>query len=417
MRLELTDKLVLGFAAVVALCVALPPLLESFGVPGWGALSLALLLSAGLGWLLSSQIARNIRMLRECTDRISKGDLTAHVGAVAGTRFPDETVDLARSVQGMLESLSALVGYIQRAADQVEGSSSDLSQCSQGVTISNQELSEAMEAVATGAVKQQAGVGHAVARIHEIADAIQCDVESAREASRFAGEASQRATAGVDASRLTVGKMQSLFERVDQAARLMVQFEQKIRFVHRITEMITSVAEKTHLLSLNASIEAARAGDAGRGFSAVAEEIRKLADSAGGQAEQIDDLVRQLEEESSRISEVMAAMGEGVRGGREDLDGVLRSLELIQTAVHAVSERSDSILHQADGQVEDAKKMVSDIQEIAEVTSENVRATDGMRGSLGAQTDGLQNMVNQVARLLEISAELASVAGKFRTQQ
>jgi methyl-accepting chemotaxis protein len=90
------------------------------------------------------------------------------------------------------------------------------------------------------------------ARIHEIADSLRANADAARRASALTSEASQRATAGVDVSRLSQAKMQSLFERIEQAGHRVESFEGKIHSVHRVTEMISSVVEKTHLLSLNA---------------------------------------------------------------------------------------------------------------------------------------------------------------------
>ena len=132
-----------------------------------------------------------------------------------------------------------------------------------------------------GAAQQQKDVEQIRGRIHEIAESLRTNAEAARRASALTSEASQRTIAGVDVSRTSQATMQSLFEKIEQAGHRVESFEHKIHSVHRVTEMITSVVEKTHLLSLNASIEAARAGDAGRGFSVVAEEIRKLAESAG----------------------------------------------------------------------------------------------------------------------------------------
>ena len=416
MRLELTHKLVLAFALVAGVSIAMPPLLELLGVAGWLARSFALVAAALAGWLGAHQLARNFDALRRCTDLISRGDLTASVELDGARYFPDETLDLARSVGGMLENLRDLVEHIQRAADQVASCSHELSGSSHDVCTTNQRFADSMRSVASGTVKQQEDVGHAVARMHEIAEALKANADAARAAFGFSSDANRRATAGADVSRLTVLKMQSLFEKIDQAGGLVVRFEEKIRFVHRITEMITSVADKTHTLSLNASIEAARAGDAGRGFSVVAEEIRKLAQSAGGQAEQIEDLIGQLEEESGRIAGVMRGMGDDVTEGRRALDRILDALEQIQAAVQEVSQRSEAIFHQADGQAGAAEGMVRDVERIAAVATGNAKASDDMQQVLGEQSARLDEVLQQAERMHEMSGELDEVARRFRTR-
>jgi len=416
LRLELTHKLMLAFAVVAGVSIGVPPLVEELGVPGWMARTFAIVCAVVAGFACSRQFARNFGALRDCTDRISRGDLTATVDLAAGRRFPDETVDLARSVRSMLQSLCELVEHIQRAAGQVSESSRDLSVFSRELQRTNRECDQTMEAVAAGTERQQEDVHHSVERMHEIAGAVKTNADAARAAFRFSSEANQRASAGAEVSRMAVAKMQSLFEKIEAAGVRVVKFEEKIRFVHRITEMITSVADKTHTLSLNASIEAARAGDAGRGFSVVADEIRKLAESAGGQAEQIEDLIRQLEDESARISEVMQSMGGDVTKGRQDLDSILASLEQIQSAVQEVQQRSEAIFHQADGQVGAAERMVHDVESVASVATENAKATDGMKRALGEQSGRMQELVEQASRLSDMASELGLVARKFRTR-
>jgi len=406
----------MGFVGVAVLSMALPHVLERLGAAAWPAMFGALALSALAGWAFAQRVTRNIRRLRSCTDRISKGDLTADVELETGRFAPDETVDLARSVDGMLQNLRELVEHIQNAADQVAHSSRDLSLSSHGIKTTNLEIAATMETVAEGAGAQQDGVQRMVQRGHSVSEALGESAHAARESSVFAAEANERTTAGVEASRLTIEKTQRLFEKADAASRLVVEFESKIQFVHRITEMITSVADKTHLLSLNASIEAARAGDAGRGFSAVAEEVRKLAESAGEQAEQIDGLIRELKEQSRGISQVMSGMGEEVRCGREDLDRIVSSLEHTQSAVAEVSKRSETIAYNVEQQAGAAAEIAEAIDGVADVATQNVSATDEMSGALSIQTDSMDQMVSHAAALSEMSAQLGDVARRFRTR-
>ena len=416
MRFDLSQKLVLGFTMAIAIGAGITPALHLLGAPGWGAFFVAMLLGVGLGWIYAGQITANFRTLRSCTERISRGDLTAEIDIENGRRFPDETVDLARSVDVMLQKLRELADHIQRAADDVAQSSRDVATSSQSVNSTSHALGASMEGVSSGAAQQQKDVEQIRTRIHEIADSLRANADAARRASALTSEASQRATAGVDVSRLSQAKMQSLFERIEQAGHRVESFEGKIHSVHRVTEMISSVVEKTHLLSLNASIEAARAGDAGRGFSVVAEEIRKLAESAGSSAEQIEDLIRELEEESKRIAQTTLAMRDDVRGGRQDLEAIFAALEKVQGAVGEASQRAEDIFQKAGSQAADSERMVSDIERVAAVVSQNAKAMSEMRGGLSAQTRTMEQMVREAARLSDMSVQLGEVARRFRTR-
>jgi len=413
LRLELTYKLVFAFAIVAAVSVGVPPVLELRGVPVAMARGFAMLCAVLAAVVYSRHLTRNFQALRSYTDRISRGDLTTDVELRSGRSFPDETVDLARSIQSMLESLRELVEHIQRTSESVAVSSSELSQSAGRLQQTNRAVARTMKIVSSGTNRQQEDVQQSVARTHEIAGATRNSAESARAAFGLSTDASHRATAGADASRGTVSKLQNLFEKIDEASRVAVQFEEKIRFIHRIAEMITTIADKTHTLSLNASIEAARAGDAGRGFSVVAEEIRKLAENSSAQAEQIEDLIQQLEDMSGRICGAMRAMEDEVNEGRGDLDRILRSLEQVQGAVREVQDRSESIFHQSDAQVGQTERMVQDAESIATVATENAKATDQMQRTLGEQIQRMEEMAEHASRLADLSNELGQVVRRF----
>ena len=133
-------------------------------------------------------------------------------------------------------------------------------------------------------------------------------------------------------------------------------------------------------------------------------------------ASQIDTLIGELEEGSSRISSVTLAMGDEVRGGREDLDQILHTLEQVQSAVEEVSSRSEEVFDQAGRRAGDAESLERDVEKIAaEVTSVS-KLADQVRDALAGQAVTLDEMAEQAARLSSMSDELDVVARRFQTR-
>ncbi len=338
MRLELWHKLAVVSLLAAAVAAALPALLERFGLTMPTAVLLSGLSVGTLGGVLGRLLTRG-SVLRLVT-RVREG-----------------------------------AGQLERAADDLSHSIADL--CG-----AQKEISSGLESIAEGVTRRQADVEGASQRNLSIVEAIHSSAEAARGAFRFVEESSARASTGVEVARDTTAKMRTLVKQVEHAENLINRFDKKIRSARHITEMITSVAEKTHLLSLNASIEAARAGEAGRGFSVVADEIRRLAESAGSSTKQIVQLIRQVDEEATAISDSIRELGLGVGEGRDQLDRIVQSLDQVKTATEEAKRRSEGIFDRVDEQVGGAEHVVVEIQRVASIAAKSVGSTEALRADL-----------------------------------
>jgi methyl-accepting chemotaxis protein len=273
-----------------------------------------------------------------------------------------------------------------------------------------------MEGVASGAVRQAADVGGIADRAREMSVALRGSADQAQEASATAAEVYRRATGGVSVSRRSAGKLNQLFNAVERTAQLTSDFDERIRTAHRVHEVLFGVGEKAHLLSLNASIEAARAGDAGRGFGVVAEEIRKLAESATSAADEIEHLAAAFDAEARRIADATRQMGATVGESRDDVDELFRAFEQVQYGVEEASKRAESISRQTRSQSEAAEQLLGGVEGVTALVADGARHADEMRRNLTSQAQAMEQMVAQASRLAEMSVQLERVARRFRTR-
>jgi methyl-accepting chemotaxis protein len=416
-RIALTHKFVVGSIVVSAAVVCFPSLLAATGlrVAPWITPFVALGVGASIGFLLTRELGGQFRSLQRAAERIRKGDLAVAVVTTAEPTFPDETHDLAQSIQSMADGLRELVVHVQGTAARVSTAASEVSRSAQTVGGHTGEIGSTVADLVASVKEQQRLLHDAHRLIHEVAATIASNADDAREAFGFAAEANQKANSSVDVTRLAVEKMRTVFERIEKAVGQVFDLEAKTQHVHQITEVITSVASSTNLLSLNASIEAARAGEAGRGFAVVADEIRKLAESAGRRAEEIAKLIHEIQSDTAEVADEMRMSSTVISEGREDIDMIAASLESIRSTVMDAQVRAEGIFRGADAHTVEVDRMVRSMDEISEAGTRKAAAIDRVVETSRLQSISTAEVIESSGSLTELSAELAQVLSHFRT--
>ena len=409
-RLSLTARFVIGSLIVAAATSLLPDLARHFGIgfSTWGSLFVALGVGGGIGFSLSRMLGSKFDELRSATERIREGDLRVDLETGAGGHFSDEVDDLAESLFGMLEQLRLFVSRVQGAATSVSDSSAGLEGAFDRLKRDSDEMASTATEVSGGVDQEQELLGQASHRMAQVSSEIDLNAGRAREAFGFAAEANQKAGTGVEVARLAIEKMKAVFERAESTSEKVFELEEKTRHVHQITEIITSVAHRTNLLSLNASIEAARAGEAGRGFSVVADEIRKLSENAGRSADEITQLMHEIQGDTAMVADEMRQSSVVIAEGREDINTIAGALAQISMAVSEAATRSEEIFHGADSHSLNAESMVAAIEEIAKVAAGNGKSVLELADTMRGQQQTLDEISTSAGAVRRLADELES---------
>ncbi|PWK05051.1 methyl-accepting chemotaxis protein [Tumebacillus permanentifrigoris] len=341
---------------------------------------------------------RPLRQITAITKRVADGDLTVDS---LPSRRKDEFGILGNSVNEMVLNLRGLLSKVNETAEQVASSSQELSATTDNTAEATEQITSNIQQVAIGAESQVQSASKAANAMEEMSTGIERIAETAVTVAETSLEAAREAEVGDIAVQKAVRQMDTILGSVNTTATGVKQLETRSLEIGQIVQVITGIAAQTNLLALNAAIEASRAGEHGRGFAVVADEVRKLAEQSGISAGQISELIRSIQDETTKAVQSM--------------DGVIKE---VQSGTHAVSEAGDAFKRILDAdrlvadQIQDvsasAQEMSANTQQVAEKVAQMMQIAQQSADS--AQTVAATSE-EQLASIEEIAASSVSLAG------
>jgi methyl-accepting chemotaxis protein len=355
----------------------------------------------------------------------------------------------AHKLFGASHDLAVNAGTISEASEKISGA---IDHVAQGASQQSQNSSEAVEQVKTisEAVNKVGEIAHTqaisvsemAAGIGELVETINKVNENGETISKVAEETSEVATKGKDAVIETVAGMNRIKDTVTDTAYKIQELGAKSAQIGEIIGVIDDIAEQTNLLALNAAIEAARAGEHGKGFAVVADEVRKLAERSARATGEIADLIKGIQDETQEAVEAMDKGTAEVESGSKLAEHAGEAIEGIMNAINEVAEqlKHSTMLYQKMDQF--ASKTASDVESIAlisEQNSDSARAASKSAGqvlqsvraianasedaaqsaefvtaSTEEQYQSLMNVANEIEMLSDMSKELEGLIGSFK---
>ena len=319
-----------------------------------------------------------LRLMNEL-QAVAEGDLTQQA-----TVTEDITGAIADSVNYTVEELRTLVSQVQGTAgrvtdttQQVEATSTEL------LAASSEQLREIRD---TGeSVLQMAG------RINDVSG-------QAQETAAVARQSLDAAESGLRAVQNTIGGMNSIRDQIQETSKRIKRLGESSQEIGEITELISDITEQTNVLALNAAIQAASAGEAGRGFSVVAEEVQRLAERSGDATRQIAALVKTIQTDTQDAVGAMERSTQGVVEGARLSDAAGTALGEIDRVSRQLAELIDQISSRALGEAQSANVVAANIQHIfavTEQTGEGTRSTAQMVRELSRTAEELKQSVSR----------------------
>jgi len=338
---------------------------------------LAMFFGVLAAWAITRQITLPLKQTLIAVDRVASGDLTHNL--TLGRR--DELGQLQSSIQRMTISLRELIGGISDGVTQIASAA--------------EELSAVTEQTSAGVNSQKVETDQVATAMHQMTATVQEVARNAEEASEAAVAADQQAREGDKVVNEAIAQIERLASEVGHSTEAMGELKRESDKIGSVLDVIKSVAQQTNLLALNAAIEAARAGEAGRGFAVVADEVRSLAQRTQKSTEEIEDLIAGLQNGTQQVATIMDNSRELTTSSVEltrRAGGALESITKTVSAIQSMNQQIAAAAEQQSATAEEINRSVLNVRDVSEQTSaasEETAASSVELARLGTHLQGL----------------------------
>lgn len=341
---------------------------------------------------------------------IASGDLSNDITIQA----KGDVDELVQSFRIMQDNLRELVKEIQQTSSLVSTTSVELAGSAEMMNASTQQVSSAIQQISQGSQSQTGQVEDTARIMQEMALTVDDVTNRAQSAMESSSRTASSAENGRKSVQDMVTKMREIQNIVNASAETIEVLGKHSDEIGQIVGVITNITDQTNLLALNAAIEAARAGDQGRGFTVVAEEVKNLAEDSRAAAERISTMIKEIQTETGKAVETMQRGTKEVEEGMHLVDETDRTFseitEMAQTSSEMVQGISATTLQQKSG----TDQVTKSIEGIASIAEESASASEESASSTEELTASMEEMTARAQELSEMAISLQNSVRRFK---
>lgn len=375
--------------------------------------SITVIVASLVGFFTIRRVTKPILYLKDLMGKVSSGDLRARIGLSHSSK---ELNLLESGFNQMVDRLHSIIYQLEASANRVTISSERMRMTASDSKSASEQIAIAMEEVVGGSevqVKSAERVTNDVIKIANRMDQVSHSIHKVKESSQIAFRKAKTGNQLVDR---TVEQIKLVNGSIENTAQLIHSLNEKSNQIDHILNLIQELANLTNLLSLNATIEAARAGEHGKGFSVVAQEVKKLSNQSGQAVLKIKEITDEIRNETE---DVVMAMKNGLAELKEGIDMVQQTEEAFADITNAVSVVT--------GETEDVSKIVShvhsqtkdgvlQISNISAISQDFARSIQQVTAASEEQQASMEEMLNEAAALNDLSNKLEKTLKNFSIQ-
>ncbi|MGH4118732.1 methyl-accepting chemotaxis protein [Clostridium sp.] len=360
--------------------------------------------------IFSGYITKNLKEVNDLSYAIAEGDLTQ----VIKIKSENEIGLMGNNLNKMTNNLREIVQKVTGSLEQVVATSEELTASSEQTQQSAEQVSHAIQEVAIGSGEQVAITNNTTKIAEDIFTSMEQISDNIQSVTHTSLETSMRAEKGNEVVSSAIEQMNNISDKVAVSTQVVSKLGEKSKEIGSIVSLITSIAGQTNLLALNAAIEAARAGEQGRGFAVVADEVRKLAEQSASAAGNISSLINEIQKE---IVNAVKAMDNGtiaVESGISMVGQAGKSFSEILEDINSIASQMQDVSAVTEEISAGTHNMIESIGNVAKISTESTANAENVVAASQEQTALMKEVANAAENLTEMAMELQALMSNFR---
>lgn len=375
-----------------------------------GIVLLFVVIGSVITYFVTLSITRPLQTLVEASEQISNGDLRVNIPINSG----DEFGKLSISFNKMSNSLRQFLQQMRQTGEHLSSSSEQLSASANESAQASTQVADSISDVAHSVELQLNAIDNTMFTIQDMSKNIEQFANTTNQVFKQSAEATEKAGDGSNAIDKAVNQMAQIEQAVDTSAQVVAKLGERSKEIGQIVDTISGIASQTNLLALNAAIEAARAGEQGRGFAVVADEVRKLAEQSQKAAKQIALLITEIQKDTDKAVLTMHDGTREVKIGAEVVDVAGKAFKEIVTLVTQVSDRVKDISSSTNQMSHGSQQIVTAMNKIDEMSKKVAGESQMVSAATEEQSASMEEISSASQSLLQAAQELQNEVAKFK---
>ncbi|EOR23383.1 methyl-accepting chemotaxis protein [Niallia alba] len=375
-----------------------------------GIIIVSVALAVLFGLYISSMIVAPIKRLKALMEKGGQGDFSERSSYIG----KDEVGSLSDSYNTMADGMKGLIEMLSETSHHLASSSEQLSSSSEESSKASEHISETIQELAVGSETQMRLMESSSEGIRSVNETTGSITERAKKVAETAEQTSDVSAEGAKRISEVTTQMKSINNNVASLAQSISTLESRISEIGDITKVITDISSQTNLLALNAAIEAARAGEQGKGFAVVADEVRKLAEQTAGSAEQITNLISQIQTDSKNTSLSMTTAANDVDAGINIVQDAGEAFKKIEGSVNELVILVEEVSGSLNQLKEHTNTINGSILEVNSMASEAAASTENVSAATEEQVASMQEIAASSTSLAQLASDLQDKIKQFK---